>query len=84
MKEYEFQDYILALATEENCKVLAEGMIKDRVKKPDMSVYVRTISGKTISVTCDRRQNAKRIMEIVERKTSIPRDQMYFVNKEKC
>ena len=54
-------------------------MIKDRVEKPDMSLYVKTISGKTISVKCDRRQNAKRLMEIVKRKTSIPRDQMYLV-----
>ena len=48
-----------------------------------MSVYVKTISGKTISFKCDRRQNAKRIMEIVERKTSIPRDQIYLVNQGK-
>ena len=82
-KEYEFQDYIFALVTEENYKILEEGKIKNRVEKPDMTVCVKTIRGKTISVKCDRRQNAKRIMETVERKASIPRDQMYSVNQGK-
>ena len=72
IKEYEFQDYIFELQ---------EGMIENRVEKPDMTENVKTISGKTISVKCDRRQCAKRLMEIVERKTSIPRDQLYFVNQ---
>ena len=56
-------------------------MIKNRVEKPDMTVYVKTISGKTVSVKCDRRQKAKRIMEMVERKTSIPKDQLYLLNQ---
>ena len=38
---------------------------------------------KTISIKCDRRQNATRIMEIVQRKTLIPRDQLYLVNQGK-
>ena len=77
-KGYKFQNHICALATEDNYKILENG-----VEKPDMTVYVKTISGKTITVNCDRRQNAKRIMEILERKTSIPRDQLYLVNQGK-
>ena len=29
---YQFQEYIFALATEENCKIFDGGMIKDRVE----------------------------------------------------
>ena len=80
---YEFQEYIFTIATEENCKIFGGGMIKDRVENPYMTVYVRTNSGKTISIKCDSRQNATRIMEMVERKTLIPRDQLYLVNQGK-
>ena len=48
-----------------------------------MTVYVRTNRGETISIECDRRQNATRKMETVERKTLIPRDQLYLVNQGK-
>ena len=58
-------------------------MIKDHVENPNMTVYVRTNGGKTISIKCDRTQNATRIMEIVERKTLIPKDQLYCVNQGK-
>ena len=62
-------------------------MIKDCVENlnmdPNMRVYVRTNSGKTISIKCDRRQNATRKMEIGERKTLIPKDQLYLVNQGK-
>ena len=79
----EFQEYMLTLATEENRKIFDDGMIKDRVEYLNMSVYVRTVNEKTISIKCDRGQNATRIMEIVERKTLIPRDQLYLANQGK-
>ena len=78
-----FQEYIFTLAAEENCKIFDVGMIKDRVGNPNITEYVRTNSGKTISITCDRKQNATTIMEIVERKTLSPRDQLYLVNQGK-
>ena len=80
---HEFQDNVFTVTTDENCKILGGGMINDRVENLNMTGYVRTFSGKTISVKCDRRQNAVRIMEIVERKTSTPRDQLYIVNQVK-
>ena len=76
----EFQEYVFTIPAEENCKIFGGGMIKDRVENPNMTVCVRTNSGKTIRIKRDRRQNATRIMEIVERKTLIPRDQLYLVN----
>ena len=76
---YEFQEYIFTLATEEKCKILE----KNRVEKPDMTVCVKTIRGKTTSVKCERRQNTTRIMEIVERKTSIPRGQLFVATQGK-
>ena len=57
---YEFQEYIFTLAAEENRKIFDEGMIKDRVENLNMSVYVRTISGKTFSIKCDRRQKCNK------------------------
>ena len=47
---YEFQEYIFTFATEEKCKIFDGGMIKDRVENLDTSVYVGTVSGKTISI----------------------------------
>ena len=52
---------------------LVEAMIKDRVENLNMTVHVRAISGKTISVKCDRRQNATRIMEKVGKKDIDPK-----------
>ena len=48
-----------------------------------MTVYVRTNSGKTISIKCDRRQNAKRMVEIKKRKTLTPKDQLFIVKQGK-
>ena len=44
---------------------------------------MRTISENTISIKSDRRQHATRFMEIVDRKTLIPRDKLYLVNQGK-
>ena len=49
----------------------------------NMTVYVRTINGKTISIKYDRQQKAATILETVERKTLITRDVMYLVNQGK-
>ena len=46
-----------------------------------MTVYVRTISGKTISVTCDKRQGTTRIKDESERRTKIPKALQHLVNQ---
>ena len=48
-----------------------------------MTVYVKTISGKTISIKCDKKQKADTVSEQVEVKTSIPRGKTYFVHQGK-
>ena len=79
----EFLEYIFTLNIEENGKISNEGMNKNRTQYTNMTVYVRTINGKTISIKCDRQQKAARLLEIAERKTSIPRGMMYLVNQGK-
>ena len=48
-----------------------------------MTVYVRTIKGETISIKCDRQQKIANMLDILERKTSIPRGMMYLVSQGK-
>ena len=47
-----------------------EGMNVVNEKLSHITVYVRTISGQTISIRCDRRQNIARITKSRERKRS--------------
>ena len=49
----EFLEYIFKLKIEEKCKIFNEGMDKNRTECLNMTVYVRTIIGKTISIQCD-------------------------------
>ena len=48
-----------------------------------MTVYVRTISGKTISIECDKRQSTTRIKDEIERRTKIPKALQHIVNQGK-
>ena len=48
-----------------------------------MTIYVKTISGKTISIKCEGKLTAAVISEEVERRLLIPRDTMYLVHKGK-
>ena len=48
-----------------------------------MTVYVKTISGKTTIVKCDKKQRAATMAETVERRAAIPRDMMYLMNQGK-
>ena len=58
----EFLEYIFTLNIEENCKISNQ----NRFDYLNMAVYVRTVSGKPISIKCDRQQKAARILEIVD------------------
>ena len=79
IKEYECDDYIFAFATETSGKTTIE--LEDELE--EMTVFVRTINGKTISIKCDRKQKAATVSEKVERKTSIPRGMTYLVHQGK-
>ena len=76
-------EHIFKLNIEENCKIFNEGMNKNRAECLTMTVYVRTINGKTISIKCDRQQKAAKILETAERKTLISRGMMYLVSQGK-
>ena len=55
----------------------------DLLKENFMTVYVKTIYGKTISIKCERNMTAAVISDEVERRSSIPRDMTYLVHKGK-
>ena len=55
----------------------------DVLEENYMTVYVKMIYGKTISVKCDRNMTAAVISDEVERRSSIPRDMTYLVHKGK-
>ena len=48
-----------------------------------MTISVKTSSGKTISIKCDKKQKTAIISDEVERRSLIPRDMTYFVHKGK-
>ena len=69
--------------TEINEKITTELELEDEHEENSMTVYVKTISGKTISITCDKRQKEDTVSEKVEMKTSIPRGITYLVHQGK-
>ena len=67
-------------ATEVNEKTTIE--LDDALEENCMTVYVKTINGKTISIKCDK-QKAAAISDVVERRSSIPGGRMYLVHQGK-
>ena len=55
----------------------------DMLEENYMTVYVKMIYEKTISIKCDRNMTAAVTSEEVERRSSIPRDMIYLVHKGK-
>ena len=83
-KEHEFQNYIFALATEENYKILEEGIIKNRVEKPDMTVYCEDNQRKDNQRQMRQKTKCKTNNGNGGKKDIDPKRHVYFVNKEKC
>ena len=52
-KNYDFNDYIFAISTEVNGNNPTQPEHEDEFKENYMTVYVKTISGKTIRIKCD-------------------------------
>ena len=69
-KNYECDDYIFVFSTEVNEKTTIE--LDDVLEGNYMTVYVKTINGKTISIKCDRKQKAATVSDEVERRSSFP------------
>ena len=78
-KIHEFDVCTFAPATEVTGKSIFE--LEDVIEENSMTIYVRTISGKTISIKCDKKQKAATMMEKVERRSSIPRGMMYLAHR---
>ena len=62
-KNYEFNDCIFATSTEVNGKNTTEPEHEDEFKEKNMTLYVKTISGKTIRIKRDMKQKADPIPE---------------------
>ena len=71
-KEREFQTYLLKNTIVEIGTISIEGMDNPMIYFY-MTVYVRTINGKTISIKCEKRQRITRIKDETERKTKMPK-----------
>ena len=82
-EKYEFDDCIFAFTIEMNGKIIAEVELEVKREESSMTVYVKTINGKTISIKCDKKQEVDTVSEKVEMKTSIPRGFTYLVHQGK-
>ena len=74
-------DYIFEFVTEENEENTKEsdGLLEETY----MTIYVKTINGKTISIKSEGQQTADDKSEEVERRTLIPRGMTYLVHQGK-
>ena len=57
--------------------------LDDVLAESYMTVYVKTINGKTVSMKCNRKQRAATISDEVEIRSSIPRGMTYLVHQGK-
>ena len=74
-------DSIFVFANEVSEKTTAE--LNNALEENYMTVYVKTINGKTISVKCYKKQKAATIPEETERRSLIPRGMTYLVHQGK-
>ena len=74
-------DYIFEFANEENEENTKES--DDLPEETYMTIYVKTINGKTISIKCAGQLTAAVISEEVGRRSLIPRDMTYLMHKGK-
>ena len=81
IKLYEFDFYIFAFVNEVTGKSIVEP--DDKIEENKLTFYVRTSSGKTISIICVKKQNAASISDEVETRSAIPRGMTYLVHHGK-
>ena len=55
----------------------------DLLEETFMTIHVKAINGKTISIKCEGKMTAAVISDEVETRSSIPRDMTYLVHKGK-
>ena len=79
---FEFEnDHIFVFANEvsENTTIDLDNALEGN----NMTVHVKTINGKTISIKCDKKQQTATVSDEVERRSSIPRGMTYLVHHGK-
>ena len=81
-KLYELDHYIFTYSNEFAGKIIVEP--EGENEKNMITIYVRTSSGQTISIKCDKKQRAMSILEEVEIRSAIPRSMTFLVHHEKC
>ena len=79
---YEFDVHIFALATEVTGKTIIDEL-EDEIEENEVTIYVRTSSGKTISIKCDKKQKAASTSDEVDRRSAVPRGMTYLVHHGK-
>ena len=82
-KNYVFDDYIFTTPTEVNGKNTTEPKHEDEFEENFMTVHVKTISGNTISIKCDKNQKADTVSVKIEMRTAIPRGTTYLTHSGK-
>ena len=82
-KNYEFDHYIFSIFMEVNGKNSTEPEHKDEFEENYMPVYVKTISGKTIRIKCDKMQKADTVSKKIEMRTAIFRGITYLTHQGK-
>ena len=82
-KKNEFDDHIFAPNTETSGKITTELEHEDELEENSMTVYVKTISGKTISIKCDKKQKEDTVSKKVDMKTSIFQHITFLVHQGK-
>ena len=69
IKLYEFDHYIFTYSTEFAGKIIVEP--EGENEKNMITIHMRTSSGKTISIKCDKKRKAMSILDEVERRSAI-------------
>ena len=81
IKLYEFEHYIFTCSNEFAGKIIVEP--EGENEKNMITIYVTTISGKTICIKRDEKRKAMSILDEVERRSAIPRSMTYLVHHGK-
>ena len=81
IKIYEFDVHIFAPTTEVTGKTIFELEGENEINM--IRIYVRTSSGKTISIKCDKKRKAMSILDEVERRSAISRSITYLAHHGK-
>ena len=83
-KKREFDDYIFMIPMEVNGMNTTEPEHKDEFEENYITVHVKTISGKTIRIKCDKKQKADTVSKKkIEMRTAIPRGMAYLTHQGK-